>query len=122
MRKFNKKELAYLETELRKYKSPWISRIVIKSWFKFGRYAIFPIFVLILILGAIYSSLGDNWTPTHDIMWNVILSLVFTLLEIGVILLIAHLLQQYKTNKMIKELELSIEEWNFLVEKFKIEM
>jgi len=122
MRKFNKKELAYLETELRKYKSPWISRIVIKSWFKFGRYAIFPIFVSILILGAIYSSLGDNWTPTHDIMWNVILSLVFTLLEIGVILLIAHLLQQYKTNKMIKELELSIEEWNFLVEKFKIEM
>lgn len=122
MRNFNKKELAYLEAELRKYKSPWFSRIIIKSWFKFGRYTIFPIFVIMLILGAIYSSLGGNWTPTHDIMWNIILSLAFMLLGIGLLLLIAHLLQQYKTNKAIKELELSVDEWNFLVNKFNIEV
>ena len=121
MRKFNKKELAYLEAELRKYKSPWLSRVIIKLWFKFGRYTIFPIFVLLLVLSATYGSLG-MWTSAHEIIWNIIIFITFTLFSMGILLLIAHLLQQHKINKKIDELELSIEEWNYLVEKFEIEI
>lgn len=121
MRNFTTAELTYFEAELRKYKSPWITKIVIHSWFLFGRYIILPIFVVLIVLMIIYNSVNE-WSQTQDTLWNVMKGIAFVLFGIGGLLLISHLSQGWKVKRAAKKLGLSIEEWNYLVNLFQIKI
>jgi hypothetical protein len=118
MRNFTPEELATYKAKLQNWKSPWLTKVVFGSWYSFGKPIIFIIFVLLLASMIVYRFLVPAWqlllSPIFK--WTG-LSLIF---GIGGLFLIAHLLLEWKIKATAKQLGLSIEEWDYLIELFNI--
>jgi len=118
MRNFTKEELAQYEIELKNWKSPWLTKVVFGSWYSFGKSVIFIIFVLLLASMVVYQYLN----PETQVVLSPIfkwtgLSMIF---GIGGLFLVSHLLLEWKIRATCKQLGLSVEEWDYLVELFNI--
>lgn len=115
MRTFSNKELQYFKEALMKFKTPAFPQFIFKYWFKYIKYIILPIFILILLLGVSY------------LIWKVdtifeIMKIVFTLLGIYIVLLwFAKMYEDSYIKYYQKKLKLDDEEWNYLVNLFNIE-
>lgn len=111
---FTTEQLEYFETEMRKYKVPWIYKIVFGSLYKWGRYFMPLIFLAILVMGIIHMS-------TRIDLWNVIKGFTFFwIFFIGGAVLIAWIAQRIKVLKWCKKLGLTLYQWNVLAIAFQI--
>jgi hypothetical protein len=111
---FTNQELEYLETEMRKYKVPWLYKIVFGSLYKWGKYFMPLFFLVILIMVLIHNfSELDLWTPTK------ILSFIF-IFGIGGLVFISWAWHRLKVLKECKRLSLTLNEWNILAIAFQI--
>lgn len=119
LRNFTTEELIYFEAELRKFKSPWFSKLMFAAWFKFMRYMT-KLLSLILLIEIIWYSTFTVWNSNADTWWFVIEITAFYLIFRGLLMLIAYLLEKLKIKIESKKLGLTIEEWNFLILTFKI--
>lgn len=120
IRNFSTTELTYFETEFRKFKSPWFSKLMFNAWFKFLKYITISLFLFIAI-GMIWYNTFSSWNPNVDNVWNIIKCLVIFLFGISAMMLIAYLLEKIKIRIEAKRLGLTIYEWDFLIVTFKIE-
>ena len=115
---YTTEELQYFETELKKYKLPWISKV----WKKYGvpvlRYSFLPVLIILVIFGAIYngSAIGVN-----DWMWTFdkIVAFIY-IFGFGALALAGKLFELYRTNKLRKKLGLSHHYFKLLVEAHQI--
>lgn len=113
---FTTEQLTYFETEMRKYKVPFLYKIVFGSLYKAG--AIFmPLLILtILVLGLIYNS-GNS----HFDLWGIIKGLgLGVIFGIGGLVLISWTLQRIKVKRECKRLGLTLYQWNLLAIAFQI--
>lgn len=113
---FTTEQLTYFETEMRKYKVPFLYKIVFGSLYKAG--AIFmPVLILtILILGLIYNS-----PNSHIDLWGIIKGLgLGVIFGIGGLVLISWIWQRLKVKKECKRLGLTLNQWNLLAIAFQI--
>lgn len=58
MKTFTQEELNFLKEKINNYTSPWISRKIYWLWFKFLKFTIFPLFVVLIGVGAWNNSIG----------------------------------------------------------------
>jgi len=114
---FTTEQLAYFEQELRKYKLPWLSKMLKLYGMPVFRNA-FPIaLVIITVFGLIYN---HNPYP-NQWMWTMDKCIaLFFILGFGGFALIAHLLELYTTNKLRKKLGLTQAQFQMLVDAFQI--
>lgn len=113
---FTTDQLTYFETEMRKYKVPFLYKIVFGSLYKAG--AIFmPLLILtILVLGLIYNS-----GRSHFDLWSIIKGLgLGVIFGIGGLVLISWAWQRLKVKRECKRLGLTLYQWNLLVIAFQI--
>lgn len=117
MRNFTDEELATYKAELLKFKSPWLTRVIYGAWFSFGRYSIFPIFVGLLALMII-----DTYVKAWQMFLIPIIKYIafFLIFGVGGLMLISYLLEYWKITATRKQLGLTLEEWNYLIELFNI--
>jgi len=111
-------EIEYIKTEIQKYKLPWIARI----WKKYGvpvlRYSILPVFVLIVIFGAIYNGSPQG---VNDWMWTLDKALAFFyIFGIGGLALLGKATERFTANKLRKRLGLSHYEFKLYVDAYQI--
>ena len=113
---FTTDQLTYFETEMRKYKVPFLYKIVFGSLYKAG--AIFmPVLILtILVLGLIYNS-----GRSHFDLWSIIKGLgLGVIFGIGGLVLVSWAWQRLKVKRECKRLGLTLYQWNLLVIAFQI--
>lgn len=111
---FSSEELVYFEVRMRQYKVPWIYKIVYGSLYKWGRFFMPILFLIIATLGVIHIS-------THIDLWNVIKGFAFFwIFFIGGAVLIAFLAQRFKVFRARKKLGLTLYQWNLLATVFNI--
>jgi hypothetical protein len=118
MKNYTDKELKYFETEMLKYRLPWIS----KQWKKYGvpfiRYTFLPAILIIAIFGIIYSNSGIG---RNEWMWVFDKAIALSyIIGFGSFTLIAHVSELYGANKLRKRLKLNREDFNTLVNVFQI--
>ena len=115
---FTTEQLEYFETEMRKYKLPWITKMHKKYGVMFARFAILPIILIVAVLGIIYNSsaYGHN-----EWMWTVDKAIAFFLIfGFGGFTLISHIFERVSVNKLRRKLGLSHTDFNILVIAFQI--
>lgn len=105
--------------KLKQYKSPIITTILLKIWFKGLRYSIIPIFGVMFILGIFYNINSYNIQLTNNI-WIITKILMFVWFSLGILVLIAHLIDRLKMRIEAKRIGLTIDEWDFLINYFNI--
>jgi len=111
-------ELEYFETEMRKYKLPWITKMHKIYGVMFARFAMLPLVLIIAVLGIIYnsSSYGQN-----DWMWTVDKVIAFFIIfGFGGFTLISHIFERVTTGKLRRRLGLSRKDFAILVIAFQI--
>jgi hypothetical protein len=114
---FTTEQLTYFETEMRKYKLPWLTKILKKYGMPVFRNA-FPIaLVIITVFGLIYNHnpYNNQWMWTMDKCIA-----LFFILGFGGFALIAHLMELYTTNKLRRRLGLTKQQFDMLVIAFQI--
>jgi hypothetical protein len=111
---FTTEQLTYFEEEMKKYKVPFLYKIVFGSLYKAG-VVFMPVLILtILVLGLIYNSSNFN-------LWGIIKGLTFgVIFGIGGLVLISWILQRIKVKKECKRLGLTLYQWNLLAIAFQI--
>lgn len=115
---YTEEQLEYFETEMRKFKLPWITRMWKLYGVPFIRYSIVPIILIIAVFGIIYngSAYGRN-----EWMWTVDKAIAFFLIfGFGGFTLISHIFELVSTNKLRKRLGLPKIDFNILVIAFQI--
>ena len=111
---FTAEQLVYFEKEMRKYRVPFLYKIVFGSLYKWGKYFMPLFFLIILILGLIHSfSNLDLWNPIK------ILAFLF-IFGIGGLVFISWVWHRLKVLKECKRLNLTLQEWNILAIAFEI--
>lgn len=111
---YTPEELEYFETEMRKYRVPWLYKIVFGSLYKWAKYFIPTLFLVILTLGLIHTfSNYDLWMPIK------ILGFIF-IFGIGGLILISFLWHRFKVLKECKRLGIKLYEWNLMAIAFQI--
>jgi hypothetical protein len=111
---FSTSELKVLETEMRKYKVPWLYKIVFGSLYKWGGIFMPILFLIILILSGIHSIANID-------LFNVIKGFAFFwIFFIGGFAIISWTLHRIKVIKWCKRLKLTVHQWNQLVIKFNL--
>jgi hypothetical protein len=111
---FTPEELAYLESEMRKYKVPWIYKIVFGSLYKWGKYFMPLFFLVIVVMGIIHMSTNlDLWNPIK------ILAFIF-IFGIGGLVFISWVWNRIKVLNECKRLNLTLQEWHKLATVFQI--
>jgi hypothetical protein len=111
---FTPEQLTHFETEMRKYRVPWLYKIVFGSLYKWGKYFMPAIFLVILVLGLIHNF------SRYD-LFDVIKGFAFFwIFFIGGFVLISFVMQRLKVNKARKQLGLSLYQWNELAKIFQI--
>lgn len=111
---FTPEQLDYFETEMKKYKVPWLYKIVFGSLYKWGRFFMPILFLIIVVLGIIHMS-------TNLDLFNVIKGFAFFwIFFIGIFVAIAWLLQRIKVKRECKRLGLTLYQWNLLAIVFQI--
>lgn len=115
MRTFNNKELQYFKEQLVNFQTPVFSKFIFKYWFKYIKFIIIPIFILMLLLGVSYLI----WEA--DILFK-IMKIIFSVLGVYIVLLwFAKMYEDSYIKYYQKKLKLDDEEWNYLVNLFNIE-
>jgi hypothetical protein len=115
---FTPEQLEYFETEMKKYKLPFITKLHKKYGVPFIRYSIVPAILIIVILGIIYysSSFGR-----YDWMWTLDKAIAFFyIFGFGGFTLISHICELVSTNKLRKRLDLPKKDFAILVIAFQI--
>lgn len=114
---FTADELNQLEKEMKKYKVPILYKIVFGSLYKWGKWFIPIIFLVIFALMIIYSV-----TPSYAYdFWPLIKGMVFAVIfGIGGLVLISFLWQRIKVLRWCKRLKITLNEWNILAIAFQI--
>ncbi len=111
---FTPEQLVYFEKEMKKYKVPWLYKIVFGSLYKWGNYFMPLLFLGILVMGLIHSfSTVDLWTPIK------ISSFIF-IFGIGGLIFISWVWNRLKVLKECKRFGLTLYEWNTLATAFRI--
>jgi len=119
MREFNKEDYEYYHNKLKEYKSPVITTILLKIWFKGLRYSVIPLFGIMFILSIIYNVYSHNIYLTSNI-WIITKILMFIWFSLGILVLISHLIDRLKMRIEAKKIGLTIDEWDFLINYFNI--
>ena len=110
---YTAEELQYFETEMRKYRLPLICKIWKKYGLKALSYSILPAFILIAVLGIIYS---NSPYGQYDWMWVVDKTIILTyIIGFGLFALVSHFLESYSANKLRKRLGLNQNDFNLLI-------
>ena len=105
---FTPEELRYLEDEMKKYKVPWLYKIVFGSLYKAGA-VFFPLaVVLIAILGFLIKFEIAKWIA------------ICFILGLGVPVVISWIWHKLKVLKECKRLRLTLYQWNTLAVAFQI--
>ena len=111
---YTPEQLEYFETEMRKYRVPWLYKIVFGSLYKWGKYFMPLLFLAILVMGLIHTlSSFDLWVPIK------ILAFIF-IFGIGSLVLISWIWHRLKVLKECKRLGIKLYEWNIMVIAFQI--
>ena len=111
---YTTEELEYFESEMRKYKVPLIYKWVFGSLYKWGRFFMPILFLIILGLGIVHMS-------TNLDLWNVIkIFALFWIFFIGGFVLISWVWHRLKVLKECKRLGIKLYEWNIMVIAFQI--
>jgi len=111
---FTTEQLNYLEQEMKKYKVPFLYKIVFGSLYKVGAILIPLLIIIIAVLGIIHnSSRFDLW----DVIKGISLGTIF---GIGGLVFISWSWQRLKVLKECKRLEITLDEWNTLAVAFQI--
>jgi hypothetical protein len=111
---FTTEQLTYFEEEMKKYKAPFLYKIVFGSLYKAGAIFMPLLILIILIFGLIYNSSNFD-------LWGIIKGLSLgVIFGIGGLVLISWILQRIKVKKECKRLGLTLYQWNLLVIKFQI--
>ena len=111
---FTTEQLNYLEQEMKKYKVPFLYKIVFGSLYKVGAVLIPLLIIIIAVLGIIHnSSRFDLW----DVIKGISLGTIF---GIGGLVFISWSWQRLKVLKECKRLEITLDEWNTLAVAFQI--
>jgi amino acid permease len=119
MNKFNPtpEELRYYETEMLKFKLPWITKVFKKYGAPYLAYSILPVFLVLAILFVIYNSASHGYEWIFGVSKAIIL---FYLFIIGGFAIVSHITEFLAVNKLRKKLKLYKADFQFLVEKFQI--
>lgn len=115
---FTTEELEYFETEMRKFRIPWITRMHKKFGVPFIRYSILPAMLLVIVLGLLYNgtSYGQN-----DWMWTVDKAIgLFYIFGFGSFTLVSHILERGSVRNLRRRLGLSQRDFSILVIAFQI--
>jgi hypothetical protein len=111
---FTTAELEFFEGQMRKYKVPWIYKIVFGSLYKWAKYFMPAIFLVIAVLAIIHVSSNID-------LFNVIkIFAFFWIFFIGGAVLIAFIAQRIKVLANCKRLGLTLNQWNALITTFQI--
>jgi len=111
---FTSEELEYFESEMKKYKPPKIYKWVFGSLYKWGKYFMPALFLIILILAIIDIIANIN-------LFNIIkLFAFFWIFFIGGAVLVAWVAHRIKVKKECKRLGLTLYQWNILAIAFQI--
>lgn len=113
---FTTEQLTHFETEMRKYKVPFLYKIVMGSLYKWAKYFYPIVFLLIIVLALIHNfSYQDLFPLIKGIGLTVILGTLIPLT-------ISWLWNQARTYKARKKLGLTKYQWDLLVIVFQITM
>ena len=112
---FTPEELEYFETEMRKYKVPWLYKIVFGTLFKYGAIFMPLMFLAVLVMGIIHGSSQriDLWVPIKIVAFTFIFG-------VGIPVLISFIWHRLKVLKECKRLGLTLYQWNLLAIAFQI--
>lgn len=111
---YTPEQLEYFEVEMRKYRVPWLYKIVFGSLYKWGRFFMPILFLCLIILGLIHTlSRYDLWIPIK------VLGL-FIIFGIGSLVLISWTWNRLKILKECKRLGIKLYEWNLMAIAFQI--
>ena len=111
---FTTEQLDYFEQEMRKYKVPFLYKIVMGALYKWAKYFYPIIFLVIIVLALIHNFSNQDLFP---LIKGIGLVVIFGTL---VPLTIAWLWNQARTYKARKKLGLSKYQWDTLVVAFQI--
>jgi len=111
---FTPEQLVYFETEMRKYKAPLLYKLVFGSLYKWGKYFMPLIFLVIVVMGIIHVS------TKLDLFNAIKIFAFFWIFFIGGFVLISFVWQRLKVNKARKKLGLTLYQWNTLAIAFQI--
>lgn len=116
---YTTEELEYFETEMRKYRLPWITKMHKKYGVPFIRYTFLPALIIIAVFGFIY--MGQNNYGQPDWMWTLDKTIVLSYIAgFGGFTLISHIFELVTTNKLRRRLGLSKWDFQILVIAFRI--
>lgn len=111
---FTTEQLEYFEKEMNKYKVPWLYKIVFGSLYKWGRFFMPLIFLVILVLAIIHNS-------TNIDLFNVIKGFAFFwIFFIGGLVAISWLFHRLKVMRWCKRLGITLHQWNQFAIIFQI--
>ena len=112
---FTPDQLTYFESEMKKYKVPWLYKLVFGSLYKSAAIFIPLLVVIVAVLGIIGMKHPEYnlWIATKIIA----LSLIF---GVGSLTLISWTWQRLKVLNNCKRLGLTLNQWNLLADTFQI--
>ena len=112
---FTPAQLDYFEVEMKKYKVPWLYKIVYGYILKVGAIIIPLMILIIIVLGMFYGS------GHYPFIWPIIKGIAFTLIfGVGGLVLISFLWNRIKILIDCKRLGLTLKQWNTLAIAFQI--
>ena len=122
MTEFNKTytaaELQYFESEMHKYRLPWISKVLKKYGMSFIKYSFLPAIIVITIFGILYSNSASG---QNDWMWSLDKAIgLFYIIGFGFFALISHLAELISANKLRRRLGLSRNDFKIMITQFQI--
>ena len=111
---FTAEQLDYFKSEIKKYRVPCIYKAVYGSLYKWGRFFMPILFLIILALGIVHIS-------TNLDLWNIIKGFAFLwIFFIGISVFTAWIAHRIKVLRSCKKIGLTLKQWNLLVIKYQI--
>lgn len=115
---YTTEQLDYFETEMRKYRLPWITKVWKKAGVPFIRFTFLPALLIIIIFGLIY--MGGQ-TSRNDWMWTMDKWIALSYIAgFGLFTLVSHICELVTTNKLRRRLGLPKYDFQILVIAFQI--
>jgi hypothetical protein len=98
----------YVENEMKKYKVPFLYKIVFGSLYKYGGVFFISIFLLLGVLFMIYNSTNMNY-DMFPLLKGIILTIIIGL---GSLVIIAFIWHRIKVLKTCKNIGITLNQWN----------
>jgi type II secretory pathway component PulF len=116
MKSFTSKELNFYKEELSKIKTPWFTKLMYNLWFNFVKKIILYILILLILMFII-----NLLNYKQDLTWIICKFTIISLIIFGGLFLFANIFQELNIKYYIKKYQLTEDEWNYLINLFKIE-